>query len=130
MADPGSLSQDLCGCRAGTILLRACGNPATGLCSDCALPLCPEHQRSYRWLMLCPACFAQRQQETEAADSEDSGYGPASRGGIAGESFDEGTEEPLTEEFGDSPFTEEDYAAFDAVSDYDRKAERGGGYDS
>ena len=133
MSEAESLSAGTCGFRAGTILFRTCGQSAAGLCGDCGIPVCSEHQHPYRWLMLCPRCLARRQSEpdsdSEASDSEIESFDDAAPLILAGSSGDDG-EEGLVDEFGDSLFREEDYADFDAVSDYDREAERGGGYDS
>ncbi|MDD5035519.1 MAG: hypothetical protein PHE55_12260 [Methylococcaceae bacterium] len=93
-----------CGYQTGVYFIRRCGKPGKFVCARCALPLCGEHARPLDTGMeaYCPRCDA----ELNRNDA----------------TFAEGSEDPS--------FAEEDYAAFDAVSDFDKNADLGHGYDS
>lgn len=135
----------LCGCTSGAIFVRPCSEPAALACARCECPLCRRHGRSdSAGTVLCPECHAEAQQESseegsgDDSDGSESGWTAGSgrhaywaASGSDGEYEDMAGDEgfaPL--EDGASPFADEDYAAFDAVSDYDKNADRGDGYDS
>ena len=142
-----------CGYHTGVIFVRPCqGTPITA-CTQCGIPLCVAHRRAGGNQVLCPRCDARlRQDDSDTLfDSDRPRYRSSSTysGGTTGAER-EPTEETAARDaaatdgagygpeaagvdsadFGESPFSEEDYAAFDAVSDYDRSDEKGGGYDS
>lgn len=127
----------LCGCTSGAIFVRPCPNPAVAQCARCQCPLCRDHARfesSGPPVMasasaLCPACHAESR--TAAADDVDDGgatwTADASRAHWHESSGHYGSGYTVS---GGDPFTSDDYDAFDAVSDYDKDAEQGDGYDS
>ncbi|BBL72610.1 hypothetical protein [Methylogaea oryzae] len=103
-----------CGCRRGVFLVTPCANAAAGQCGRCGIPLCSEHARHLAQDWLCPACYA--------GQAGDSGDGTTTTS--YGDTFSTGASDLA------DPFSEEDYAAFDAVSDFDKNAGDGHGYDS
>ena len=113
-----------CACTEGVFLLRRCGQPGTALCSLCRMPICPRHQNPHEDGVVCPLCYSHeagdggsRFGRTSDPSASSSGVGAASGLG------------DWSEDGGDSPFSAEDYAAFDAISDFD-KNEPNDGYDS
>jgi hypothetical protein len=148
MARPPFPVAPQCGCRTGVIFVRPCqGTPITA-CAQCRISLCVGHRRPYGNQVLCPSCYARLQPGSDSMfDSDRTHYiSSSSHGGSAAEEIftGEGGEfggagassgwseeaQPAADALTESPFTAEDYAAFDAVSDYDRSDEKGGGYDS
>lgn len=140
-----------CGCRTGAIFVRPCqGTPVTA-CGQCKIALCIAHRRPYGNQVLCPRCYAGLQPSSDSifdssgypiASGSATGYGESPSeevfagaggefgGGGASGSWSEDQEPAGSDALTESPFSAEDYAAFDAVSDYDRNDEKGGGYDS
>ena len=137
----------VCGVKAGSIFIRRCGKPAEFECAECNLPLCGEHAKPWSDQVggpeeavvgspqdgeagaafgslgdaatyYCPACLSRLTGTvpTNSADADnwDGSLFNGSNFGLVGS----------------SPFNEEDYAAFDAVSEYDKDAQLGHGYDS
>jgi hypothetical protein len=137
----------LCGCTAGVILVRPCPEPAAFTCARCGCPLCRKHVRPVRSgalssvpaAGLCPACHAESGVDNSyAANREGDGWGGSSSGYHSGRSRNSDAfpvqnsevDESLPADAVDEPFSSEDYAAFDAVSDYDKNADLSDGYDS
>ena len=136
-----------CGVKTGNIFIRRCGKSAVVECVGCNLPLCEEHAKplgdgevgdaenasigtpqaggtgaAFSSLgdvvtYYCPNCHSRLTGGT-VSDSVDADNQDGSL--FSGSGFG----------WGDSPFTEEDYVAFDAISDYDKDAHGGHGYDS
>ena len=136
-----------CGVKTGNIFIRRCGKSAVVQCVGCNLPLCEEHAKPFGndevgdaenasigtsqaggtgaafsslgdvVTYYCPDCLSRLTGGTVL----DSGDADNRDGSL----FSEGIFV-----LGNSPFTEEDYAAFDAISDYDKDAHGGHGYDS
>lgn len=111
-----------CAATTGAIFVRPCGAPAALRCAHCGCPLCRVHAgpapADPPGAVLCPAC---RGEDRDSPVSDDDGTlrpVPASHSSAVAADAD------------DAPFTDEDYAAFDAVSDYDKNADDGDGYDS
>lgn len=128
----------LCGCTSGTIFVRPCVQPAITQCARCQCPLCREHARLDSASLpvpplvsaLCPACAAESGQfgDDDGDATWSVGSSRHSRSGWNGSSGNYGAGYATTS--ADTPFASEDYDAFDAVSDYDKDAEQGDGYDS
>ncbi len=132
---------DLGGCavQAGVVFIRRCGKPVEFECVECGLPLCGEHGRQPNAkletpsaraedtpfvsmgegppVVYCPTCLS-RLEGTELSDSNTTGNWNSLF--LSGSYHD----------WYNSPFTEEDYAAFDAVSEFDKDGGTGHGYDS
>lgn len=136
-----------CGVKTGNIFIRRCGKSAVVECVGCNLPLCEEHAKPFGDDEVGDAVNASigTPQAGEAGAAFSSlgdvvtYYCPncLSRltGGTVSEYVDADNRDGslfISSGFGweNSPFTEEDYAAFDAISDYDREAHGGHGYDS
>jgi hypothetical protein len=119
--DPNVNTPRLCGCQSGDIVVRRCGNPALSQCGRCGVGICADHagfldtqaQQAY-----CPPCLLAIQQNN-----------PTDEGGE-----DYGDNLDSTFQFwpgsSRSSFTDEDYATFDALSDFDKRADDGHAYDS
>lgn len=130
----------LCGCTSGSFFVRPCPEPAVQNCTRCQCPLCRKHGHpdpsGAPAAMLCPACHAEARRE--AVDDADAEFGDAGGGivwtaGSGRHSFSyarSGSEGDNGTDDGESPFVDEDYGAFDAVSDYDKNADDGDAYDS
>lgn len=116
----------LCGGTDGALFVRPCPAPAVLRCARCECPLCGKHGRpdpaGASGAVLCPECYAETRRDS--SDDTDSGFGDDGGSGMA-----EAEDIALADD-GSSPFTDEDYAAFEAVSDYDKSADDGDGYDS
>lgn len=114
-----------CGCQTGIIYVRRCGRPAPFECGQCGLYLCDghaSHSGDNPGDILCPDCQASLGGQGSAAftgrrDSQAS-FGAYSDG-IGSDWADDGP-----------AFAEEDYAAFDALSEFDANADDGHAYDS
>ncbi|NJD07854.1 MAG: hypothetical protein FIA97_15380 [Methylococcaceae bacterium] len=149
MASPPLPDPARCGCRVGLIFVRPCQGPPITACSQCRTSLCVEHRRPYGQQVLCPDCYARLRPDSDTLDSDRShstatssysgdaatedvftGQGGAFGGGGASGGWSDEAATATTDALLESPFSAEDYAAFDAVSDYDRSDEKGGGYDS
>ncbi|MGZ8219316.1 hypothetical protein [Methylomagnum sp.] len=140
----------LCGCTSGAIFVRPCARPAMTQCVRCQCPLCREHARPESPSipapdlvpapMLCPACYAESRRDTAADDDDGMAWSAVSSRHTRwhDNSGSRGHSASMTpshyaddaEATSDEPFNSEDYDAFDAVSDYDKDAERGDGFDS
>ena len=135
-----------CAVKTGTIFIRRCGKSAVVECVGCNLPLCGEHAKPWGddvgdaenagkgspqagetgaafgslgdvATYYCPNCLSRLTGGTASDFGDaDNWDGSLFIGGNFG--------------WGNSPFAEEDYAAFDAVSDYDKDVHVGHGYDS
>jgi hypothetical protein len=137
----------LCGGTAGAVFVRPCPEPAVLRCARCECPLCEKHGRpdpsGTVGAVLCSECYAEARRE--ASDDADGDFGDdggtrwsggsgrhssgTAYGSDGGSGMAEAEDIALADD-GSSPFTDEDYAAFDAVSDYDKSADDGDGYDS
>jgi hypothetical protein len=121
----------LCGGTDGRLFVRPCREPAVLQCLRCQCPLCRTHARPAPSsggpaAVLCPECFA----ESQSASSDDADYSDDSGIILSSGTWPAEAEDTLGGDDGGAPFRDEDYAAFDAVSDYDRNADDGDGYDS
>ena len=122
-----------CAVNAGTIFIRRCRKPVVAECAECSLPLCEQHAQPWNAnaaspdaggigaafaslgdvaTVYCPTCLS-RLAGTEPATTDDDNFSGGN--GIGGD---------LTV-WDNSTFTEADYAAFDAVSDFDKDTGRG-----
>lgn len=124
MTDPAILP--LCGCRRGVFLLTPCVNPAAAGCSGCGIPLCREHTRLRGGAPFCPQCYGipDHDDDWDRSRSSSTSYGTGDWGNATDDTVSNQTDGMA------EPFTAEDYAAFDAVSDFDKNAGIGDGYDS
>lgn len=117
MSDVDLTLPRFCGCRTGFVFVRRCGRPAVFQCGQCGLDLCEEHvQRSEEepGRVFCPDCGPTL-----------AGREYSSRSGA----YHDGVDSGWVESDGDA-FADEDYAAFDALSDFDVNADKGNAYDS
>lgn len=148
MANP-AVSLTPCGCRRGVFLVTPCVNAAAARCSRCGIPVCSEHARLQGPVLLCPNCYSSqadddyRERDGGLSTTSASGTSPSPPDDFAGQGGEFGGggatsdwADAATEEAGASadgtaqPFTAEDYAAFDSVSDFDKTAGAGHGFDS
>jgi len=147
MVNP-SVSTTLCAVRRGVFLLTPCANSATAQCTGCGIPVCSEHTRGQGAALLCPNC--RRRQADDSYDHRSSGYSTGQDAGSSSASDDfagQGGEfggGGASSDWSDAPadeggissddkavlFSEEDYAAFDSVSDFDKNSDGGHGFDS
>jgi hypothetical protein len=148
MVNP-AVSHPLCAFRRGVFLLTPCANAAVARCSGCGAPVCSEHARGQGSALLCPNCRRSRADDDHFdhssrsySSSQDTGSSTVSDdfAGQGGEFGGGGA----TSDWSDAPaeeggagsddkgllFSEEDYAAFDSVSDFDKNADVGSGFDS
>lgn len=122
-----------CGVNAGSIFIRRCSNPVVAECAECSLPLCGEHAKPWDAnaaspesggigaafaslgdvaTVYCPTCLSRLAGTKPATTDDDELAGGYDTGGdLIG--------------WGNSTFTDADYAAFDAVSDFDKDTGRG-----
>ncbi len=97
------------------------------------MTLCNEHAHNLEaepWRIFCPDCFARIGGETDAYNDWDStsstGWGGSHvHGSLTGDAASARGQAPE-----EAVFDAEDYAAFDALSDFDQKAGLDHGYDS
>lgn len=135
MSDVNLTLPNFCACQTGSVFVRRCGRPATAECGRCGLCLCEEHANrdpGDAGMAYCPDCQARsgaasaNRRQGRGFSSDATGYhtGDRSFSGLGGGSW-------IDSDGDDGPsFADEDYAAFDALSDFDMKADGGHAYDS
>ncbi len=124
-----------CGCQTGFFYVRRCGRPSVLQCGRCGLDVCDEHAHRPEGdpvRVFCPDCQAAQSGSGASSFARRQGGGfSRGSGGYYDDSFS-GQGGPVWGEGDrDGPaFADEDYAAFDALSDFDVNADDGHAYDS
>lgn len=117
-----------CAWQTGSIYVRRCGRLAASQCAQCGLDLCDGHANTLDatpGLVYCPECHG-----------ASSGQGMGLSRGLGMQTY-RNRQQPIDrgmdwggDDVGDLAFADEDYAAFDALSDFDMNADSGDAYDS
>jgi hypothetical protein len=141
------MNDSTCRYTAGRVLVRRCELRADFRCARCGMPVCSRHGTSRvvegGVVVTCPDC-ALRETPTvqESGDSsspvmDELFDAPSSRStyrSTSSRTVPTATVPTATEAADpapiDEPFTEEEVASFDDLSDFDKETERDGSYDS
>ena len=143
-----------CGYQTGIIFIRRCGNPSVNQCAQCGLPLCIEHAKPYDASVgtnltdfggnADPASPFQSLGEDIGLTGLGAGLGfvtpgravhcPTCLASLAGQGMTGDDDWQTTDgiDYGDGnlSFTDEDYAAFDEISGFDKNSDLSRGFDS